>query len=544
MLIQIIKDIRQQLFLLVLLISSSTFGTTSNLAGNLDTTFGTGGIVTIPLIIRSNLILDDHQRTPDLRDGVRSSVAIDAQRRPVICVSQLGFFKIIRLVENGSLDQTFGTGGTVETRIPDRTGVRPQGLVVSSEVVAIDRQGRILVAGFILSSDEGVPGDPIVDCIVARYLYDGSLDQTFGTGGIARLGLDRLNTAVSTMAVDLQDRIVLAGGSKRTGDPNVRACIVRVLPTGKLDTSFGGKGRGFILQKFSNNADPNKAVGDIAEVVKIDPYGRIVVVGTSCVTDESFNPPQSQYEIVIVRYTPDGFLDTTFGMRKQGLSSKLDRTGMTKFKVTNLPSERHNGGGHDFVFDKLQRIIVGGVVDYTVFKLSIVDRFDYTILARLIQDGDIDRNFGLRSQNGFPISKFPVSSTTWGIILDAREKIVVAGDWRVLNIPDQNDPTTFYFDTGFVISRFTPDGILDTTFGPNKTGQVINQLTTRFLVHAGGLAMDASGRIIVFGTAGNIIPANENDVFVDGEKTIKLFIARYTGDYELLFRDNQASSLT
>src|SRR5262245_61596078 len=72
----------------------------------------------------------------------------------------------------GSLDTSFAGTGKVVTSFAG-TGYG------EADAVAIDGQGRIVVAGWVVS--EG--GGNTVNFAVARYNENGSLDQTFGTGG-------------------------------------------------------------------------------------------------------------------------------------------------------------------------------------------------------------------------------------------------------------------------------------------------------------------------------------------------------------------------
>src|SRR5947208_12281935 len=95
----------------------------------------------------------------------------------------------------GDLDPSFGGGGTVTT---------PFGGDVGGELlsVAIDSRGRIVAGGF--SGSSSGPGY----FTFARYRSDGSLDPSFGTGGIATTDLEG---TVFSVAIDRRGRIVAAG---------------------------------------------------------------------------------------------------------------------------------------------------------------------------------------------------------------------------------------------------------------------------------------------------------------------------------------------
>src|SRR4030095_2357892 len=89
-------------------------------------------------------------------------------------------FLIARFDTEGTLDPTYGTGGMVET-------AAGPGLVTVGEDVLLQPDGKIVVAGFCIQGGKALMA-------LARYETDGSLDATFGTGGIVTLaGPDSLH---------------------------------------------------------------------------------------------------------------------------------------------------------------------------------------------------------------------------------------------------------------------------------------------------------------------------------------------------------------
>ena len=79
---------------------------------------------------------------------------------------------------SGSLDTTFGTGGKVTTSIGSSYDV--------ANALGIQSDGRIVVAG---SSYNGSN----YDFALVRYNANGSLDTTFGTGGIVTTSIGSSN---------------------------------------------------------------------------------------------------------------------------------------------------------------------------------------------------------------------------------------------------------------------------------------------------------------------------------------------------------------
>ena len=80
---------------------------------------------------------------------------------------------VARLNADGSFDTTFGDAGWV------RADVGPHDDL--PRAVAVQADGRIVVAAQ-LSAPTGPP-----DFALLRYLADGTLDPTFGTGGVLRV---------------------------------------------------------------------------------------------------------------------------------------------------------------------------------------------------------------------------------------------------------------------------------------------------------------------------------------------------------------------
>lgn len=153
-----------------------------------DTSFGTSG--------KFSMLFDS---------WIVHAFALDASDRPIIgrSDSSSGGFTIIRLTKSGALDPTLGGGaGYVTTPI----GATPtENLLVS---VAIDSGGRILAGGGV-----SYPGDGAL----VRYLPSGTLDATFGSGGIAILPTPAsASISINTMALD-EHHATLAGFANMGG---------------------------------------------------------------------------------------------------------------------------------------------------------------------------------------------------------------------------------------------------------------------------------------------------------------------------------------
>jgi uncharacterized delta-60 repeat protein len=181
-------------------------------------------------------------------------------------------FLIIRYNPDGSLDKTFGTnGGIVITSIspfPD-----------CANALAIQKDGKIVVAGNAFINNNS--------CIaLVRYNPDGSLDDLFGNRGIIITNV--LGYCFAYALTILPDNKIIIAGSGDFG-----FLLVRYNSNGEQDNTFGINGT--VLTHIDQD--------DKATAISIQPDGKIIVAGNSGYINN----------ISIARYNADGNLDTSFG---------------------------------------------------------------------------------------------------------------------------------------------------------------------------------------------------------------------------------------
>jgi len=155
---------------------------------------------------------------------------------------------VLRLLPNGQPDPDFNADGRA-TLAFDLGGANGAN---SDQVVgmAIDRQERIVLTGAADSSTTSHtdPNTANNDVAVARLLPDGSPDMTFGIGGKTVIAFDLAPNGVDYGIAILEQgngRLYVAGTAIGLQAPPAYeyATLVRLLPDGTPDTSFGTVGK-------------------------------------------------------------------------------------------------------------------------------------------------------------------------------------------------------------------------------------------------------------------------------------------------------------
>jgi uncharacterized delta-60 repeat protein len=136
-------------------------------------------------------------------------------------------FAIARMDLGGNLDPSFGHGGVTTTDFAGRQ------FDVSCVHVGADSQ--VLTVGTATDCRRGDPA-------ILRYLGNGQLDSSFGTGGLCAGNFGGEDDRVLAAQVLPSGRILIAGSSRsRTG---ARPAFAAYRADGVLDTGFGSHGRG------------------------------------------------------------------------------------------------------------------------------------------------------------------------------------------------------------------------------------------------------------------------------------------------------------
>ena len=193
----------------------------------------------------------------------------------------IGSFALARYNSDGTLDTSFGIGGTVKTYF--------YGSGYGRSVIA-QADGKIVVAGTSgLSSN--------FNFALARYNTDGTLDTSFGSSGMVTSDFSGQGDDAYSAVIQPDGKILVAGVSSSSSSGNNFA-LARYNTDGTLDTTFSADG------KVTTSFGTGIGTGAIGNSIALQADGRILVAG-SVVNG-------SNWDFALARYNSDGTLDTSF----------------------------------------------------------------------------------------------------------------------------------------------------------------------------------------------------------------------------------------
>jgi uncharacterized delta-60 repeat protein len=276
-------------------------------------------------------------------------------------------FTVIRLNEDGHLDDSFGTGGTAGFDVGTGRSYAFD--------LAVQKDGKIVMAGKARGTESGFDH---TDFGVARLNSDGTPDDTFGQDGQELVSFGGVDYA-NAVAIDSHGRIDLAGQGGKKGSQMI---ATRLLSGGSVDKRFGSKG--LVTVPFSTDTTSG------ASALALQKNGDLVLEGYAGGTGD--NPNQ----VGVARLTSNGAIDRSFsddGRQKVNFGG--------------------GGEGDGVVIQQDGRIVVGG------------DNEKDLGVAQLKADGSLDHSFG---QKGKRTIDFGGEESYGRLALTASGKILVAGD--------------------------------------------------------------------------------------------------------------------
>jgi uncharacterized delta-60 repeat protein len=446
-----------------------------------------------------------------------------------------------------NLDLTFDGDGQVITNLGG-----------DDRIIQLLSVGNGKVLAVASKSDNTKPGNQ--ETILVRYNSDGSLDNSFGTGGKLSTGLSYSRSSFITD----DDKIIIL-----SDNANFTSSVSRYLADGQLDTSFGMNGKynssdisGIFYfysienRKNSNNNDNEtvisgrnfSATGSGAPTTKssnislrLDVNGQVkpfpinnnpaaapIVIDNSVLnqiissaTVNSIDPAvqnvvnilgqvaidrlRSQYAVasysiytVATKSGSDGSIliglngdlgtNSTQNSQRFEFLTRFNSDGIfdTNFGINGLATLPLSGVGSGSIIDKIDRLYL------TQYNKNT----DNISVIRIARNGTLDSTFGTNGELNLPnkIGSSGSSSDAFytSVLIDSQDRILVG--------------TKKYSEDFINFSRINNNGTIDTTFGIN-----------------GKLKLDTNG----FTSSSSTILGADDRLFLGGEVNGDLLVTKY-----------------
>jgi uncharacterized delta-60 repeat protein len=395
------------------------------------------------------------------------------------------FFSVELIAQKaGTLDYSFGDSGKVISKY-----------FGDCYDMAVQADNKIVCLG-----DSGVIGQR--NMRIVRYLPDGTLDSAFGKQGILDPVVIETIVTASSIVIQPDQKILAAGAGYKNGIPtNV---MIRILPDGTMDNSFGvggivdstfGGGEsfphivlqpdgkiievswyypGFMLVRYNTDGTLDESFGNNGVV--ITSFGGVTIPTSIALTSDgeiviggNYNATYTKF--LLARYTANGTLDESFG-NKGVITTDFGKYG----DVIN-----------DIAIQSDGKIIAAGQTG-----LQFDFQNENIAVARYEVNGQLDTSFGESGKVTVMFPNFDASADR--IILQPDNRIVFAGEIYSLFSPVQD----------FALGRLLNNGNLDSSFGVDGETTTDFGLTEQ----TGGLAVQ-NGKILLAGTSLTYSPQDE-----------------------------------
>jgi uncharacterized delta-60 repeat protein len=399
-------------------------------AGSLDTTFGSGGLVTTNFGKNTGATAYSVARQPDGKIIAAGAGSVSSGSR-----NGIGhYFAIARYNTNGTLDTSFG---------PDHSGK----VFAKYDSSSIGQPGW----GFVLQPDGRiiVGANPFGSSTyeLVRYNNNGTLDTTFGpshNGTLMTTFAGATSTTIDALAIETVggSSKIVAGVRWNYSSAFYAFALARYNLDGSLDSTFGNGGE-VVSPTF-----PRAQGADVDSMV-IQADGKVVLGGIGA------------GQLILARYDTSGNLDATFGsgglvalpngaarivaIQSDGKivagGTENGSYGLVRF---NVGVAGQLDGSLDATFG------VGGFANTGSFPSGLVIQTNGKIVTvdgsvhRYNSDGSVDTGFGNAG-----VAAMPASSYAYGLALQTDGKIVAAG----------SSPGTQQTGGGFGVARFLGDPI-------------------------------------------------------------------------------------
>ncbi len=425
-------------------------------------------------------------------------------------------FTALRFNNDGTRDTNFGPGGILTADIAHRTS--------AAKGVAVQSDGKIVVAGYASNGGNDL-------FALARFLADGSFDNSFGSGGQVKTKLGSANSGANAVIIQPDGRLLAAGYTTLNGNRDF--AVIRYLENGTLDPSFGTNGISII----------SLAVGsDDANAITLQADGKLLVAGVS--------HNGANLDFAVVRLTANGLLDNSFDADgkvttaiatgndychavKVQADGKIVLAGYTEINANyDIALARYNtNGALDNSFGSFGRVatdIGTSTVDGS-FSMLIQTNGRIVVAGYTVNGVNVDVVLVRYLTNGFPDSSFDgdgKTTTPIGLATDYANAITLQADGKLMVA----GASVIGAHAEFAALRFHSDGTLDGSFAAGGRTVMPFQNNAENIAYA--IALDSMGRAVIAGDAGGLFGIAR----VQGDPFLKILSITHMGNGNKLLK--------
>lgn len=291
---------------------------------------------------------------------------LDAQDRLLVAINQCADFLVYRFLPNGDLDASFATGGVLT--VPFNKGGNNQD---RAKKLMIAPNGDLIIAGTVQTATLRNLG-------IARYTQEGQVASGFGVSGKILIPFEwqLSDRAVNGLHQMADGRILITGQMEQMqGGTEIQQYVVRLLENGALDPSYGNSSPGVSKVNHKIALGAVQSPSTIASLMDDD--GSVVQVGSILSKILISNT-----DIFLMRWLPDGQLDTSIGLNGT-------REYALDFAGPNPPHPLFN-------YESARKIVRQDNGNYVISAISKDDNFNFgTAVMRLKSNFNMDLSFGI-----------------------------------------------------------------------------------------------------------------------------------------------------
>jgi len=436
-----------------------------------------------------------------------------------------------------------------------------------SRAIALQTDGKIVMAGDTKEDfNLPLPGGVKQYVAVCRYNTNGALDNSFGTGGLSTFLIQTTppggpSITANSLVIQPNGSIVVCGYVLDNTASFYQIFVVRFNSSGILDTTTFAAPNGYIVitPTAFNTAYPLNAFTDCyAESVQIDTGitpNKIVIGGYV----RGFVPPSVVpiHFFALARLDLNGTLDSSFGANglvaknftgldefgfslaiglgkyflagRQGITTPTYKFIVSKFDNLGNPVGGFGTGGvtvipaflpltvqeaRSMLVQPDGKIVLAG----TSFTTAPFPSFQVSSYALARLDGNtgaLDAMFGTGGTVITNLSFMNFDLTGYSVAIQLDGKIILAGQYF---------DTSTSLNSSFSLARYNVNGSLDTTFGVNGNGLILENLVSGTVLPG---TMQEAGFSVAIQTDGKILVGGQVGEFSDISDDVEFILARY-----------------